>query len=577
MKTQTTNLKNLKTKKISERNPMLALENDNNAYDVGSPKNLGPFDTVDLAIKELEDFAKDKQFSVRILSSNYDKKTNEKKNATVTCIHFGKPVLKKYVPKSDQLAHSNTESQRCDCKFEAYIGRAKNGSCSIKMKNTKHNHSFSEDQSAQLSNKKLTSDQIKLIAELHKAGSTPTSIREALVQQNPGQMITQKSVYNAIARAKMVELNGLTPIQFLIEQLDEKTYKFEMVTMVEYHTSLVMDATYKTNRFGLPLVQFIDQMKKYCFSKHVPVSISTDRDLSLLNALKTKLPEVKHLLCRWHISKKVLSHIPKVFNGLEKDSVDSILVNWNRVVSSHTQQDYANNLAALIKGLYLSGQICLPILEQPLPQEFRAHAVLKRHLTSSTGDLSTVFNKMDTVLRRQYTDIMVRSQQQQYKQNNQIRAPLFDGLTKKISKHALHMAFKKYGEARLDKLTTNPKSKLKPCDLSTVFDKMDTVLRRQYTDIMVRSQQQQYKQNNQIRAPLFDGLTKKISKHALQMAFKKYGEARLDKLTTDPKSKLKPYKGSFTKTLGIPCAHMIKGKLINSDNTMILKGDFHEQ
>ena len=146
-----------------------------------------------------------------------------------------------------------------------------------------------------------------------------------------------------------------------------------------YHTSLVMDATYKTNRFGLPLVQvcgitnesktfvlcqaflrnetegryewFINQMKKHCFSEHVPVSISTDRDLSLLNALKTELPEVKHLLCRWHISKKVLSYIPKVFNGLEKDSVDTILVNWNRVVSSHTQQDYANNLAALIKGL----------------------------------------------------------------------------------------------------------------------------------------------------------------------------------------------------------------------------------
>ena len=114
-------------------------------------------------------------------------------------------------------------------------------------------------------------------------------------------------------------------------------------------------------------------------------------------------------------------------------------------------------------------------------------------------------------------------------------------------------------------------------DLSTVFDKMDTVLRRQYTDIMVRSQQQQYKQNNQIRAPLFNGLTKTISKHALQMAFKKYGEARLDKLTTEPKSKLKPRTGSFTKTLGIPCAHMIKGRLMNSDNTMILKEDFHEQ
>ncbi|KAG1112202.1 hypothetical protein G6F42_014809 [Rhizopus arrhizus] len=151
----------------AERNPMPTVDNDDNAYGVGSPKNLGPFDTVDLA------------FSVRILSSNYDKKTKEKKNVTVACMHFGKPVLKEYVPKSDRLAHRNTESQRCDCKFETYIGHAKNGTCSIEMKNTKHNHSFSEDQSAQLSNKKLTSDQIKLTAELHKAGPTPTSIREA--------------------------------------------------------------------------------------------------------------------------------------------------------------------------------------------------------------------------------------------------------------------------------------------------------------------------------------------------------------------------------------------------------------
>ncbi|KAG1112201.1 hypothetical protein G6F42_014808 [Rhizopus arrhizus] len=287
-------------------------------------------------------------------------------------------------------------------------------------------------------------------------------------------MITQKSVYNA----KLVELNGLTPIQFLIEQLDEKTYKLETVVNADngrieclfiprkdllsvynrYHTSLVMDATYKTNRFGLPLVQvcgitnenktfvlcqaflrnetegiyewFINQMKKHCFSEHVPVSISMGRDFSLLNALKTELPEAKHLLCRWHISKKVLSHIPKVFNGLEKDSVETILVNWNHMVSSHTQQDYASNLAALITNLpkknnqgtvygpslfekylrstWLNGHkekfvsAWTDMFTHPgttFPSRIEgAHAVLKRHLTSSTGDLSTVFDKMDAGL-----------------------------------------------------------------------------------------------------------------------------------------------------------------------------------
>ncbi|EPB86148.1 hypothetical protein HMPREF1544_07050 [Mucor circinelloides 1006PhL] len=64
---------------------------------------------------------------------------------------------------------------------------------------------------------------IKLFSESHKAGSTPTSIREALIQQNPDQMSTQKSICNAIARAKLAKLNGLTPIQLLIELLDEKT------------------------------------------------------------------------------------------------------------------------------------------------------------------------------------------------------------------------------------------------------------------------------------------------------------------------------------------------------------------
>ncbi|CEP14478.1 hypothetical protein [Parasitella parasitica] len=78
-----------------ERNPMPTVDNDDKTYDVSSPKNLGPFDTVDLALKELEYFAKDKQFSVRILSSDYNKKTNEKKNAIVACMSFGKSVLKK--------------------------------------------------------------------------------------------------------------------------------------------------------------------------------------------------------------------------------------------------------------------------------------------------------------------------------------------------------------------------------------------------------------------------------------------------------------------------------------------------
>lgn len=121
-----------------------------------------------------------------------------------------------------------------------------------------------------------------------------------------------------------------------------------------YHTTLVMDATYKTNQFRMPLVQvcgitnanktlvlcqafmryerqgkykwLLNQMNKHCFSSHVPVSISTDRELALSNALKTELPEVLHILCRWHISKNVLCYIPKVLHRLKGGSVLDILM-----------------------------------------------------------------------------------------------------------------------------------------------------------------------------------------------------------------------------------------------------------
>lgn len=190
------------------------------------------------------------------------------------------------------------------------------------------------------------------------------------------------------------------------------------------------------------------QMKKHCFVNHAPVSISTDRDLLLLNAMRTGLPEVKHLLCRWHISKNVLAHIPKVFNGLEKDSLDNIHKGWNTLVSSYIQKEYFKNLPkrnaqrtvynpSLFKDYlmdirlqehkekYASAKMksnqaiksdkALYRLVYVWTDKFThlgttsssriegAHAVLKRHLRSSTGDLNNVFEKMDTVLRHQHT------------------------------------------------------------------------------------------------------------------------------------------------------------------------------
>jgi hypothetical protein len=36
-----------------------------------------------------------------------------------------------------------------------------------------------------------------------------------------------------------------------------------------------------------------------------PVTLLTDSDLSIIEAIKVELPETKHLLCQWHIKRNI--------------------------------------------------------------------------------------------------------------------------------------------------------------------------------------------------------------------------------------------------------------------------------
>ncbi|CEP15801.1 hypothetical protein [Parasitella parasitica] len=61
------------------------------------------------------------------------------------------------------------------------------------------------------------------------------------------------------------------------------------------------------------------------------------------------------------------------------------------------------------------------------------------------------------------------------------------------------------------------------------------------------------------------------------MAFQRFALARIDILSTDPKSKLAPCTGVFTKTLGISCAHLMKLKLLDHESPSLTKEEFHRQ
>ena len=71
----------------------------------------------------------------------------------------------------------------------------------------------------------------------------------------------------------------------------------------------------------------------------------TDRELSLMNAIKRVFPGATHLLCKWHINRNVLARCKKLFETKEK--WDRFIMSWNMLVSSSTEEEFGEQLSKL--------------------------------------------------------------------------------------------------------------------------------------------------------------------------------------------------------------------------------------
>ncbi|KAL7208658.1 hypothetical protein ACSBR1_030404 [Camellia fascicularis] len=135
---------------------------------------------------------------------------------------------------------------------------------------------------------------------------------------------------------------------------------------------LLMDCTYKTNRYRLPLLEIAsvtstnmtfsvafaylqyEKEDNYTWAlgllrvmdeNTLPYVIVTDRELALMNAIYTVFPTTKNLLCRWHIGKNVLANCKKIFET--KDKWEMFIMSWNMLVMSSSEEVYMQRLSLL--------------------------------------------------------------------------------------------------------------------------------------------------------------------------------------------------------------------------------------
>jgi MULE transposase domain len=247
-----------------------------------------------------------------------------------------------------------------------------------------------------------------VVDNLSKQGLAPKQIINAIMIENPTLTFNDKDIYNLRLYQRQAQLNGLTPIEALIKHLEENSDSFIGRVFVEgehlkallfathkqiafhhaYPDILLLDCTYKTNRYGMPLLHFgaptpcntyfstafyflsgeAEDDYKWAlkmFNELVldgikqPNVVVTDNYKALKNTLTTTMPTVPQLQCRFHINENVNFQFRQAYKvgtfmpgseGAEaaKLAYNTIKMLWTEVVDAHTVDDHNQKWTAFI-------------------------------------------------------------------------------------------------------------------------------------------------------------------------------------------------------------------------------------
>jgi len=134
-----------------------------------------------------------------------------------------------------------------------------------------HNHEPSQDTTAHPVLRTLSKEHLSQLTGLANAGIAPKEIR-TYMRQNTDTIATQQDIYNRIADARREVCQGQSSINALADQLFREGFWSQFQTGLDgrvkavlfahpepvaylqaYPDVLILDCTYKTNKYGVPL------------------------------------------------------------------------------------------------------------------------------------------------------------------------------------------------------------------------------------------------------------------------------------------------------------------------------------
>ncbi|XP_052208410.1 protein FAR-RED IMPAIRED RESPONSE 1-like [Diospyros lotus] len=339
----------------------------------------------------------------------------------------------------------------------------------------------------------------------------PRNILMAIKAQDHRNATTIKTIYNARQRYRLIEKGGRSQMQQLMKKLGECNY-------VEWHRCerstdcitdlfwahpmaiellkvfphvLIMDCTYKTNRYRYPLLQIVgvtsteltfpvafafmdheyednytwamERLQSLMGSNIFPRVVVTDRELALINAIHKVFPNATTLLCRWHISKNVLANCKKFFD--RKETWEKFILDWQLVMFASTENEYERRLHDLTVEYHIYDN-ALDYVRNAWLNNYKekfvaawtnkimhfgnvttnraesAHAKLKRHLGSSQGDFESSWTIINSLIELQHTEIKGSFEKSLTLVQHNFKPEIFRELRGIISRNAMNMVLK---------------------------------------------------------------------------------------------------------------------------------------
>jgi hypothetical protein len=364
----------------------------------------------------------------------------------------------------------DTGSRRIDCPF-SIRANVKDKTWTIKIRNADHNH----DATSAIAHPIQHCPPLEIANQIETLTTTGSALKEivAAIRQATDHPIVSNDVYNIRKLLKARNLAGKTPIEALITQLSTSNYISSCKTdsagcvshlffanprsvelFQQYPDILLLDCTYNTNRFKMPLLVIVgttclnttfyiafcflpketeedytwalEHMKMLYLPNTKTGVIVTDRELALTYAIRVVFPGTTHLLYAFHVENNVKSHTAEAFGKGKPEDIMAFVAAWKAVIYSPTLAKYDDNWNAL-QDTYNTH---IPAVVQYMKETWLdlwkyflvhayvdrhlhlgtrttsrvegAHATLKKYLQVSTEDLKLVFDKISLLLTSQH-------------------------------------------------------------------------------------------------------------------------------------------------------------------------------